>query len=211
MAGGAPAFEVPARKAAMKASIALVAVLLAPSPGLAQGGPAYDCSKKLTSSVEQRICKDAKLAALDRQLADVYAAAEAKATQADKQALAGAEKDWIKTRNDCWKASNVPACVQNAYRDRISELQARYALLNPVGTGHYLCPGPPAQEAVAQFYQTDPPTAMVHYAGATQFMRVARSGSGARYTGGKRQFWEHQGIAMIKWSATAPEVSCPSK
>jgi uncharacterized protein len=186
----------------------LVAV---PALALAQANPSFDCSQKLTSSVEQRICKDPKLAALDRQLADVYAAAQAKATEADKQALTASQRGWIKGRNDCWKNTDVPACVAVAYHDRISELQASYALIPAVGTGRYLCAGPPAQELTAEFFETDPPTAMIQFSGATQFMRVARSGSGARYAGGNRQFWEHQGVATLRWNASGKELSCPMR
>ena len=186
----------------------LVAV---PALALAQTNPSFDCSQKLTSSVEQRICKDPKLAALDRQLADVYAAAQAKATEADKQALTASQRGWTKGRNDCWKNTDVPACVAVAYHDRISELQARYALIPAVGTGRYLCAGPPAQELTAEFFETDPPTAMIQFSGATQFMRVARSGSGARYAGGNRQFWEHQGVATLRWNASGKELSCPMR
>jgi uncharacterized protein len=191
----------------------LAAVLLVAVPALAhaQAGPSFDCSQKLTSSVEQRICKDPKLAALDRQLADAYAAAQAKTTEADKQALTASQQGWIKGRNDCWKGPDVPACVTAAYHDRISELQARYALIPAFGTGRYLCTGPPAQELTAEFFETDPPTAMIQFSGATQFMRVTGSGSGARYVGGNRQFWEHQGVATLRWNASGRELSCPMR
>jgi membrane-bound inhibitor of C-type lysozyme len=52
---------------------------------------------------------------------------------------------------------------------------------------------------------------MVQFAGATQFMRVARSGSGARYTGGGRQFWEHQDTALINWGPGTVELQCPKR
>jgi len=70
---------------------------------------------------------------------------------------------------------------------------------------------PPAQELTAEFFETDPPTAMIQFSGATQFMRVARSGSGARYAGGNRQFWEHQGVATLRWNASGKELSCPMR
>jgi len=177
----------------------------------AESGPSFDCAQKLTSSVEQRICKDEKLGALDRQMAEAYDAAWTKTTAADTQTLVTAQRAWVKARNDCWKSQEVNACIENAYRNRISELQARYRLLEPVGSARYLCPGPPPQEATADYFNTDPPTAMVSYAGATQLMRVAPSGSGARYNGGNRQLWEHQGIGLITWGAGAREMSCPKQ
>jgi membrane-bound inhibitor of C-type lysozyme len=42
-------------------------------------------------------------------------------------------------------------------------------------------------------------------------MFVAPSGSGARYTGGKRQFWEHQGVAMVNWGPSTRELRCPKQ
>ncbi len=162
------------------------------------GEPSFDCSQKLVSSVEQRICKDEKLAALDRQMADAYAAALAKTAGADAQALQAAQRDFIKSRNDCWKDADVQDCVESAYPRRIAELQAQYGLVKAVGAARYQCPGPPTQEVTAEFFATDPPTAMIRFAGATQLMFEAPSGSGARYTGGNRQFWEHQGVALVQ-------------
>ena len=181
----------------------------APCIAASDAGPSFDCAQKLTSSVEQRICADPKLAALDRQMAEVYAAATAKANGADAQSLSALQRGWIKGRNDCWKSADVPACVTTSYRQRIAELQARYRLLAPVGTGRYECPGTPPREATAEFFETDPPTALVDFAGTTQLMFVAPSGSGARYTGGNRQFWEHQGVAMIRWGAATPRDQLP--
>jgi len=189
---------------------ATAALLTALSCGAsAQAGPSFDCTQKLTTSVEQRICQDPGLAALDRQLAETYAAAMAKATPAESHSLTTSQRGWIKSRNDCWKAKDAPACVDAAYHNRIAELQARYRLVNPVGSARYLCPGAPAMEIAADFFATDPPTAMIAFSGATQFMTEARSGSGARYTGGGRQFWEHQGVALLTWGPGAPESNCP--
>jgi uncharacterized protein len=196
------------RNRAGAASLALLLVGTA-CVAAADAGPSFDCAKKLTSSVEQRICADPKLAALDRQMADVYAAATAKASPADAQALSAMQRGWIKGRNGCWKSADVPACVETSYRQRIAELQARYELMAPVGSARYECPGSPPREASAAFFATDPPTAIVDFAGVSQLMFAAPSGSGARYTGGNRQFWEHQGVAMIRWGAAASEISCP--
>lgn len=191
------------------AGVLICGVLAALAHGAnAQTGPSFDCAQKLASSVEQRICADAKLAALDRQMAEVYAAATAKATRADAQALAAEQRGWIKGRNDCWKQADVPACVERSYRMRIAGLQARYRLVDPVGSARYECPGTPAREASADYFATDPPTAIVEYAGATQLMYAAPSGSGARYQGGNRQLWEHQGVALIRWTSAA-EQRCP--
>lgn len=188
-----------------------LAALLAALPciAVAQATPSFDCAQQLVSSVEQRICKDGKLAALDREMAGAYAAALAKTAAADAQTLQAAQRGFIKRRNDCWKDADVQACVENAYPRRIAELQAQYGLVKAVGAARYQCPGSPPQEVAAEFFATDPPTAMIQFAGATQFMFQAPSGSGARYTGGNRQFWEHQGVALVNWGASTRELRCP--
>jgi uncharacterized protein len=189
-----------------------LAALLAALPCLAaaQATPSFDCSQKLVSSVEQRICKDEKLAAADRELADLYAAASAKTIGADGEALQAAQRAFVKSRNDCWKTADVQGCVESAYKRRVAELQARYALVKAIGAGRYQCPGTPPQEVTAEFFATDPPAAVIQYAGATQLMFAAPSGSGARYTGGNRQFWEHQGVALVFWGGPrALEMRCP--
>jgi uncharacterized protein len=207
----------------------LLAVLLAVLPCVAEAQPApppapqpeskpapqitpsFDCLQNPTSRVEQRICKDEKLAALDRGMADAYAAALAKTTRADASALEAAQRAFIKSRNDCWKSTDVQECIESGYMHRTAELQARYGLLKAIGSGRYQCPGPPAQDVTAEFFATNPPTAIIQYAGETQLMFVAPSGSGARYTGGKRQFWEHQGVALVYWGdrPRAREMRCP--
>jgi uncharacterized protein len=191
--------------------MAATAIAVVPAAAHAQAGPSFDCEKKLASSVEQRICKDEKLSALDRQLADAYAAAQYQAPAADRQTLTATQRGWIKGRNDCWKATDVPACVTTAYHTRIAELQALYRLVEPVGRARYLCPGTPPRELTADFYATDPPTAVVGFSGATQLMFVAMSGSGARYTGGNRELWEHQGAAMLTWNSGIKNLDCPKQ
>jgi uncharacterized protein len=175
----------------------------------AQPTPALDCTQKLSSSVEQRICADPKWTDMERRVADAYKAALAKSSGAGAKALTEGQRTWISGRNACWTRANVAECVENAFRDRLALLQASFRLLEPVGSGRFLCPGPPPQEVVAEFFATDPPTAMVTFAGDTQYMRAAPSGSGARYKGGDRQFWEHQGMAMINWGASTRQLSCP--
>jgi len=86
--------------------------------------PSFDCGKA-THEMEQLICKDADLAALDRSLADLYAVL-LKNTPADKQKTLKAEqRGWVKGRNDCWKADDQHACVEGEYEARIKELKDR--------------------------------------------------------------------------------------
>jgi uncharacterized protein len=129
--------------------------------------PASSCAKA-KGEVETLICSDASLAALDRKLDAVYKAASAKAKGKLATQLREEQRGWVKGRNDCWKAngvetwitatwtvSTVKGCVDAHYRLRTSELQAVWQLLPP-RTVSYACQNNPANEVVANFFETDP-------------------------------------------------------
>ena len=70
--------------ATFKTIFGSIAVLLALTCWLFAGaaraeGPSFDCGKVEAGSIEEMVCKDKGLAALDRKLAEVYAAASKKA------------------------------------------------------------------------------------------------------------------------------------
>ena len=81
--------------------VALVSLAVVPRLVLAEG-PAFDCAKA-QGEVEQLICRDEGLAALDRQLDGVYKAAQAKARDEVPKTLVAEQRGWVKGRNDCWK------------------------------------------------------------------------------------------------------------
>lgn len=53
--------------------------------------------------------------------------------------------------------------------------------------------------------------ATVSMDGATYKLPAAMSASGARYSDGKVEFWEHHGEAMLSGFPGAPEAPCPQK
>ena len=174
----------------------------------ASDGPSFDCGRAESGSIEALVCGDAELSALDRKMADVYAAASAKAHNEHPPVLKGEQRGWIKGRNDCWKAEDVRACVEDEYVRRIAELQARYALVDATGPVFYACDGHDANEVVATFYATEPPTLIAERGDRSSFMLRVPSGSGAKYAGGDESFWEHQGEAMVVWGFEAPVMRC---
>ncbi|MGH8601508.1 MAG: lysozyme inhibitor LprI family protein [Gammaproteobacteria bacterium] len=91
--------------------------------------PSFDCSKT-AGQVEESICSDPKLAALDVDLARLYAAASAKADGQELKTLRAYQRGWIKGRNECWKAIGVSMreCVEASYRKRIGELRSQLLL-----------------------------------------------------------------------------------
>lgn len=169
-------------------------------PAFAAERPAFDCAKA-EGEVEKLICSDASLAALDRQLDAVYAAATAKAHGKLATGLREDQRGWVKGRNDCWKATqqtwitatwtvdSVPACVAAQYRVRISELQAVWQLLPPK-TVSYVCQNDPANEVVANFFESDPPTIRLERGDRTKTLwRVGAPAAGT---------YEGQNVSLVQ-------------
>ena len=84
--------------------------------------PSFDCAKS-NGEIEALICQDDSLAALDRELAQVYKTALDNAPGEERATLKATQRGWIKGRNDCWKAADKKACTQTNYEQRITALQ----------------------------------------------------------------------------------------
>jgi uncharacterized protein len=198
----------------------LVALVSAPSSARAQAkGPAFDCSKA-QGEVEQLICKDEGLAALDRKLDEVYKAALAKARDDVPQFLRTEQRGWIKGRNECWKAKDgtyltaswqakdVRECVEGNYRIRISELQALMRLVPPKGPVFYAC-NDNFGEVIATFFETDPPTARLERGDKTVTAWLIPTASGSKYEGQNVEFWTKGKEAQVTW--LDENLKCTSK
>ncbi len=193
------------------ALLALVTLMSAPGAGRAQAkGPAFDCTKA-QGEVETLICKDEALAALDRKLDEVYKAALAKARDDVPQLLKTEQRGWVKGRNECWKAKDgthltaswqakdVRECVEGSYRMRTSELQATMRLVPPKGPVFFACENNPANEVVATFFETDPPTARLERGDRSVTVWLVPAGSGAKYEGQNVEFWSKGKEAAVTW------------
>lgn len=173
--------------------------------------PSFDCGKVETQSTEGIICRDKDLSALDRKLAEVYAAASRQAAQESPPVLKVEQRGWIKGRNDCWKKPDERACIRDEYRRRIAELQARYRLVPGKGPVVFVCGGNPANEVFVTFFATDPPTLIAQHEASVKLMYVQPSASGAKYEGRNETFWEHQGEATITMGFGEPEMRCKKR
>lgn len=176
-------------------------------PAVAQG-PSFDCSAVEPGSIEEMVCADDDLGALDRRLAEVYAAASARAVDEHPPVLKAEQRGWIKGRDDCWKSDDVRSCVEDSYRMRIAELEARYRLVQSRGPVFYTCGGQPANEVVVTYFDTEPPTAIVERGDSSWLMYLQPSASGAKYQGRNESFWEHHGEAILTWGYDGPELHC---
>lgn len=76
----------------------------------------YDCTKTQENSVEWKVCKDVKLAALDQTLSNKYTSIKRLGglTQEIKQE----QRSWLKEKNRCTTTS----CISDTYQSRVSEL-----------------------------------------------------------------------------------------
>jgi uncharacterized protein len=171
-------------------------------------GPSYDCSKVEADSIEEMICKDNELSALDRELSNVYSSSARKAANEHPQVLTAEQHGWIKGRNECWKADDKRACVQHAYQRRIAELEARYRLIDGSDPVRFACDGNPANDVIVTFFQTDPPTLIAERGDNVSLMYLQPSASGSKYQGRNEIFWEHKGEASITWGYGAQTMHC---
>ena len=194
--------------ATLGACLALASAIGETNETAAAAGPSYDCGKVEAGSIEQMICQDVALSRLDRQMAEVYAAARSKATNEHPPVLKAEQRGWIKGRDECWKSDDRRSCVQDLYRLRIAELQARYRLVPETGHIRYACDGVAANEVIVTFFETDPRTLIAERGESVSVMYAEPSGSGTRYRGRNESFWEHHGEALVTWGYEAPEMKC---
>jgi len=159
-------------------------------------------------SIEDLAREDDELAALDRKMADVYPSARQIAVNEHPPALKAEQRGWIKGRNDCWKSSDRRECVEESYRLRIAEIQARYRLVLGTGTVRYVFEGNPANEVIATFFQTDPPTMILERGDSVSMVYLQPGGSGANYQARNETLWAHHGEARIVRGYGAPEIHC---
>jgi len=174
-------------------------------------GPSFDCGKVEAGSIEEMICKDKGLSALDSKLSEVYAAASKKAINEHPPTLKAEQRGWIKGRNECWKSDDKRKCVEDEYRLRIAELHALYRLVPGNGPVTYCCDGDQRNEVIVTFFQTDPPILYAERGDSVSLMYLQPSASGTRYQGRNEIFWEKGGEADITWGHGSPEMRCMRK
>ncbi|UHQ54921.1 MULTISPECIES: MliC family protein [Microbulbifer] len=192
------------------AALPFITILLlqATSAAGAERGPSFDCEGVREGSTEAMVCADEVLASLDRQLAGVYAAALAKASNEHPPVLMAGQRGWIKGRDECWKADNQRQCVEDSYRRRIAELQARYRLVPGKGPVAFTCDDNPANEVVVTYFKTQPPTLIAERGDSVSLMYRQPAASGTKYRGRNESFREHGGEATITWGSGAEPMQC---
>jgi len=170
--------------------------------------PSFDCSEAV-GTVEQLICADSALTALDVQLERVWhEVLERSADNVDIDLIRAEQRGWIKGRNDCWKSDEVRQCVLTSYRLRIAELQARWRLVPQRGPFFFFCDDSPANEVIATYFDTDPPAAVLERGDQTVIAFLEPAASGSLYQGRNVTFWTKDDEATLTWGWEAPRLRC---
>ena len=85
--------------------------------------PSFDCTRASTV-VEQAICNDPQLAALDGQLSEAYTAARGELVGAQRTALRDAQRAWLAQRDACENDTWPVVCTKTSMLARIAELDS---------------------------------------------------------------------------------------
>lgn len=193
----------------MKISVVTLLAVLALVPGIAptaaSAGPAFDCSKA-EHDIEQLICQDEELGTKDRKMAEVFEQSIEAMEKVDVggpeaiKELKATQRGWIKGRNECWKAEDRRACTIENYDRRTAYLQARYFLVDGGDPVFYTCNGNPADEIVATFIPSIPPSVRLERGDSLEIGVLSKSGSGSKYDGDFGvYFWTKGDEAQVAW------------
>ncbi|HKJ04044.1 MAG TPA: MliC family protein [Geopsychrobacteraceae bacterium] len=170
--------------------------------------PSFDCNNVNAGSIEDLVCKDDRLAFLDRKLAEVYASATRKAINEHPPKLKAEQRGWLKGRNECWKNTDRRKCVGESYRLRIAELQALYRLIPATSTVRYMCDGDPRNEVIATFFATVPATLIAERGDSVSLMFHQPNSSGTMYRGRNESLLTLHDETVIVWGHGALELRC---
>lgn len=145
----------PAEPAAPATSAPAASAPAAPASPTLQP-PSFDCAKA-QSQAETLVCGDARLAALDRQLAALYKRVQ---TSPDELDIAAEQRGWIKGRDACSRAVDPHRCLVESYQTRLVELTINGGGIQVPATVEYRCDDN-SKPVTAVFYNDIDPTAAV--------------------------------------------------
>lgn len=171
---------------------------------MSEQGPSFDCAST-RHKIQDLVCKDPELSALDRKLAGIFDHALEKLEAVPNSApqvrhLKAYEVRWMRERNECGASHDPRACTQESYHRRISELEARFLMVKSRPPVVYECRDNPKNQLVATFVESDPPSVRLSHGDAVTVAVQAVSGSGARYVGERGVlFWIKGNDAMVTW------------
>src|SRR5439155_21691642 len=102
--------------------LAAVVAMVVSAEIFAQGAqPSGDCARA-ASVVEQTVCSNDALTALDGRLADVYATASNAASADQKNRLAADQQRLLNERSACCSSYDHAACIKEHYMQRNADM-----------------------------------------------------------------------------------------
>lgn len=166
--------------------------------------PALDCSST-AGALQQAICPDSSLMALDDKLHTVYLEAETRQGRPVPDWFVNEQRNWNSTRDACLTTSNAKICLDSTYTRRIAAIQATNLLVPARGPVIFNCtsPGGPHDEIVATFAETTPRTAVLERGDSSLVAYQVKSASGARYQALGVEFWSKGEEAQVTWRGTS--------
>lgn len=193
----------------VKSPILLLLLLAIPPavPVAGGAGPSFDCDEA-EGTVEEMICADSTLAALDLEMAVVWQEVLDRAEEAGRDPTRAEQRGWIKGRNDCWKSDDVRGCIVESYRLRIAELQARWGLVPSRGPFRFACEDAGGSRLTVTYFDTSPPIALLVRDGETAVCYQVPAASGARYQGRDISFWTKGRTARLIRGLDEEDVPC---
>ena len=165
--------------------------------------PSYDC-RKASGSIEELICQNDELAALDHKLAKYFKLATESYPAEELKTLKAGQRGWIKGRNDCWKSDDKSGCVRKEYQYRITDLQITTGSAGITHSAVFICNPEKHDSITAVFYnETELPAAVLTRLSddvdEQKLLFLTRSGSGAKYLGQNVEFWTKGSEAIVTW------------
>lgn len=150
-------------------------------------GPASDCARA-EGAIEERICRDPRLAGLDREVTRLYllAARDPAASSERRRALVASQRAWMRDRDACWSGDlDLDTCAESQYALRAHELRTRYAATR---AGEGTSSGPFAYQCEgldpvisATFLAGEAELAALEWEGREAVLFRVPSASGAKY------------------------------
>jgi len=171
---------------------------------LAAEGPSFSCDK--AEGVALKVCQSPQLSKLDRDLAALYKRVLSQADSDTQKPLKAKQRGWIKGRDECWKASDVEACVLEQYQVRIVELQIQSGTMQVPAAVEFDCDDGSKPFTAVFYNQLDPQAAVLTYGDDQTIVIAQPAASGSKYGATGVEFWEHQGEAKVKWYGS--ELTC---
>lgn len=149
----------------------------------------FDCARS-KAGIEATICADPDLAALDREMARLYARA---GSEKPGDTLKGLQRDWLARRNACAGAGSPVECLKAAYVERIHDLRVSYAAARtPDGISQgpdvWVCADDTRLNLL--HINTYKPMVLLDSDAGQVLLTRADGTTGSRYAGGGYEFWQ---------------------